>query len=72
MGKRISDMRLDGKPLDAGRLYKVAGWAPVAEGARGDPIWDVVAKFLRDRKSLPPVKLNLPTLVGMQGNPGIA
>lgn len=72
MGKRISDMRLGGKPIDAGKLYKVAGWAPVAEGARGDPIWDVVAKFLRDRKNLAPVKLNLPTLVGVQGNPGIA
>ncbi len=71
-GKRISDMRLGGKPLEAGKLYKVAGWAPVAEGAKGDPIWDVVAKFLRDRKNLAPVKLNLPTLVGTQGNPGIA
>ncbi len=34
MGKRISDMRLAGKPLEAGKTYKVAGWAPVAEEAR--------------------------------------
>ncbi len=72
MGKRISDMRLGGKPIDAGKLYKVAGWAPVAEGANGDPIWDVVAKYLRDRKTIGPVKLNVPKLVGVQGNPGIA
>ena len=35
MGKRISDMRLDGKPIAADRKYKVAGWAPVAEGREG-------------------------------------
>ena len=72
MGKRIGDMRLGGKPLEAGKLYKVAGWAPVAEGAKGDPIWDVTAKYLRDRKNIAPVKLNLPKLVGVEGNPGIA
>ncbi len=72
MGKRISDMRLDGKPIDAARLYKVAGWAPVAEGATGEPIWDVVTKYLRDRKTVATPKLNLPKLVGVEGNPGIA
>jgi sulfur-oxidizing protein SoxB len=72
MGKRISDMRLGGKPVDAGKLYKVAGWAPVAEGAKGDPIWDLVAKYLRDKKTVGAVKLNEPRLVGVQGNPGIA
>jgi len=34
MGKRISDMRLAGKPIAADRKYKVAGWAPVAKGRR--------------------------------------
>jgi sulfur-oxidizing protein SoxB len=29
MGKRITDMRLGDKPIEAGRKYKVAGWAPV-------------------------------------------
>ncbi len=50
MGKRISDMRLAGKPVAADRKYKVAGWAPVAEGVKGEPIWDVVTKYLRDRE----------------------
>lgn len=72
MGNRISDMRLAGKPIDAGRKYKVAGWAPVAEGAQGEPVWDVVTKYLRDVKTLKPVKLNLPKLVGVEGNAGIA
>ena len=33
MGQRITDMRLKGQPIDAGKTYKVAGWAPVAEDA---------------------------------------
>ncbi|MBL0140879.1 MAG: thiosulfohydrolase SoxB [Betaproteobacteria bacterium] len=72
MGQRITDMRLAGKPIAADRKYKVAGWAPVAEGAKGEPVWEVVTKYLQDRKTIAPVKLNLPKLVGMEGNPGIA
>ena len=72
IGSRINDLRIDGKPLQAGKTYKVAGWAPVAEGASGEPIWDVVARYLRDKKVVAPRKLNLPKLVGMEKNPGIA
>ena len=71
MGSRISDMRLGGKLLEAGKTYKVAGWAPVAEGASGEPVWDVVAQWLRSEKVVKPRKLNTPRLVGVQGNPGI-
>ncbi|MBK6630232.1 MAG: thiosulfohydrolase SoxB [Betaproteobacteria bacterium] len=71
IGQRITDMRLGGKPIEAGKTYKVAGWAPVAEGASGEPIWDVVSKWLRDRKVVAPRKLNNPKLVGMGGNPGL-
>jgi len=72
MGGRITDMRLNGKPLEAGKKYKVAGWAPVAEGAMGEPVWDVVARYLRDKKTITSRKLNQPKLIGMKGNPGIA
>jgi sulfur-oxidizing protein SoxB len=72
IGNRIQDMQLGGKPIDAGKTYKVAGWAPVAEGARGEPVWEVVARYLRDKKTITPRKLNQPRLVGMKGNPGIA
>jgi S-sulfosulfanyl-L-cysteine sulfohydrolase len=72
MGRRISDMRLAGKAIEPTKTYKVAGWAPVAEGARGEPVWDVIAAYLRDRKSIRTPKLNLPRLVGVGGNPGIA
>jgi sulfur-oxidizing protein SoxB len=72
MGARISDMRLAGKPIEASRRYKVAGWAPVAEGAQGEPIWDVVTAYLRDKKTVPPIQPNVPRLLGVKGNPGLA
>jgi sulfur-oxidizing protein SoxB len=72
MGNRISDMRLGGKPIEAAKTYKVAGWAPVAEGVTGEPIWDVITTYLRDRKTIARVSPNLPKLVGVEGNPGIA
>jgi sulfur-oxidizing protein SoxB len=71
MGKRISDMRLKGKPIEAAKTYKVAGWAPVAEGAKGEPVWEVITQYLKAKKSVAP-KLSLPKLVGVEGNPGIA
>ena len=70
-GARISAMRLNGKPIEAAKTYKVAGWAPVAEGAKGEPIWDVVETWLRDKKVVAPRRLNRPTLVGVDGNPGL-
>ena len=72
MGQRISDMRLGGDPIVASKTYKVAGWAPVAEGAKGEPVWDVIAQYLRSRKTLAPPRLSLPRLIGVEGNPGVA
>jgi sulfur-oxidizing protein SoxB len=73
MGERIRDMRIKGKPVDPNKTYKVAGWAPVAEGASGTPIWDVVAEYLRAKKVIKGIKLNTPKIVGMPKNdPGIA
>jgi sulfur-oxidizing protein SoxB len=71
-GARISDLRLGDKPLDAARTYKVAGWASVAENVEGRPIWEVVAEYLRAKPNLPAPTLNLPTLRGVEGNPGLA
>ncbi|MFZ3018410.1 MAG: thiosulfohydrolase SoxB [Gallionella sp.] len=75
MGKRIQDMRLNGELLDAAKTYKVAGWAPVSEAARdkgGEPIWDLVARHLRNEKVIRATVPNVPKLKGMAGNPGIA
>jgi sulfur-oxidizing protein SoxB len=71
IGNRIGDMTLKGKPVDAKKTYKVAGWAPVGEGAQGAPIWEVVAEYLRDVKVVKQVKLNQPKVIGMGNNPGM-
>ena len=74
MGRRIDNMMLKGKPIEAGKTYKVAGWAPVSEEAKdsGPAVWDVVADYLRGQKVITQRALNLPTLKGMDGNPGVA
>jgi sulfur-oxidizing protein SoxB len=76
MGARISDMRLNGKPIEAGKTYQVAGWAPVAEEASRaghKPVWDVVETWLKARpgQRVSARKINTPKLVGVQGNPGM-
>ena len=70
-GKRISELKLDnGRRLEAGRNYKVAGWASV-NAQNGAPVWDVVAKYLRAGK--PPNRQPTGvTLKGVEDNPGIA
>ncbi len=77
MGQRISRMALNGRPLEASRIYKVAGWAPVAEAARtapgNKPIWDVVETWLKSQPGghVKARKLNMPNLIGMAGNAGM-
>ena len=72
IGGRISGMTLNGKPIEAGKHYKVASWAPVAEGASGEPAWEVVARYLRAQGIVRPVRPNRPQLIGVRGNPGIS
>ena len=75
MGKRISDMRLGGTLIEAGKTYKVAGWAPVAEEAKNagnKMVWDVVASWLKNQRTVAPRRLNTPRLIGVEGNPGLA
>jgi sulfur-oxidizing protein SoxB len=73
MGDRIDNLSLhDGRPLDADKNYKVAGWATVASKAPGPPVWEVVAEYLRDQKVVRIDKLDTPRLINIAGNPGIA
>ena len=71
MGRRIQDLRLEGKPIDSSKTYKVAGWAPVAAGVQGEPVWDVVARWLRDQKTVSAKAVNQPRLIGVSANRGI-
>ncbi|MCI3204951.1 MULTISPECIES: thiosulfohydrolase SoxB [Pandoraea] len=70
MGQRITEMRLNGKVIEAGKTYKVAGWAPVAEGAQGEPVWDVVARYLKAQKTIVAKAPKVPAIKGMKGNLG--
>ena len=74
MGARISHLTLRGRPLEADKKYKVAGWAPVTDEARaagGEPVWDVLARYLRSKKTISAVTVESPTLEGVAGNPGL-
>ena len=60
VGSRISDLRVRGTPMEASKRYKVAGWAPVAEGVKGEPVWDVALRYLRGLRTLPALKASEP------------
>jgi sulfur-oxidizing protein SoxB len=71
VGRRISDLKLDnGRALEAGKSYKVAGWASV-NPQQGTPVWDVFAKHLAAGK-MPEARGTGVTLKGVDDNPGIA
>ncbi len=77
MGSRVSDMRLGDRPVESGKTYKVAGWAPVAEEAKNapgvKPVWEVVETWLKNQGGrVKPRRVNTPKLLGMAGNSGMA
>ncbi|HKJ53891.1 MAG TPA: thiosulfohydrolase SoxB [Gammaproteobacteria bacterium] len=72
IGKRVSNMQLDdGTRIEASKSYKVTGWATVNSQSPGEPVWDVVASYLRRVKTARVEKLNTPKLENVSGNPGI-
>jgi sulfur-oxidizing protein SoxB len=75
-GQRIGDMRLKGQLIDAGKKYKVAGWAPVAEEARSQgnkQVWEVVETWLKAQGGrIKPRQLNTPKIMGALPNKGYA
>jgi sulfur-oxidizing protein SoxB len=71
-GQRISDMMLDdGRPLEAGKTYRVAGWASV-NPQTGKPVADIVGEYLRANRTQTITRRNTVTLKGTDGNPGYA
>ena len=72
IGRRISALELAGKPLDAAKTYRVAGWASVNPQPDELPnIWDVVSEYLIDTQVIRNVALNLPRVKGVDNNPGM-
>jgi sulfur-oxidizing protein SoxB len=75
MGRRIVKMELGGKPIEPSAIYTVAGWAPVSEEAKavgGEPVWDVVARYLRAKKTIVARAPDVPRLEGVGSDPGMA
>ena len=71
MGNRISNMTLNDTPLEAGKVYKVAGWASVQESSeQGEPIWELVSRYLKDKKVVGDIQLNTPQIKGIENNQG--
>jgi S-sulfosulfanyl-L-cysteine sulfohydrolase len=71
-GKRIQAVEVKGKPLDPRKKYKVAGWASVQPIEPGKPVWDVVAEYLRAKKSIQIARPYTPRIKDAAGNPGYA
>jgi len=73
IGRRISNMTLDsGELIEAGKRYTVTGWATVGSQSPGRPVWDVVAEYLRAKKTISADRLNTPVLKNVANNPGIS
>jgi sulfur-oxidizing protein SoxB len=71
-GRRILDVTVRGKPLDARKRYRVAHWASVQPPLQTQrPIWDVVADYLRRYKTVRVDSPYTPALKGTDGNPGL-
>ena len=71
IGSRVFDLRVNDQPMQAGKRYKVAGWAPVDPEAKpGEPAWDLLARHLRARRHIAPLRGYTPRLAGVERNPG--
>jgi S-sulfosulfanyl-L-cysteine sulfohydrolase len=72
-GNRISDLRIGNAPMGADTTYKLAGWAPVSEEAKaagGEPIWDLLERYIKAKRRIAPLTPTLPTL-SLPGNQGM-
>jgi sulfur-oxidizing protein SoxB len=72
LNSRISDMTLNGKPLQANKSYKVARWGVGSVQSEGEPVWDVVEQYLKSTPEIKHITPNVPRLIGVDLNPGYA
>ncbi|MBL8565800.1 MAG: thiosulfohydrolase SoxB [Hyphomicrobiaceae bacterium] len=66
-GKRITGMTLlkSGKPIEGDKKYVVGGWASVNQGTQGPAIYDLMEKYISEKKSIAPIKNETVKIVGM-------
>jgi len=71
IGSRISDMRIADTLIDPNKTYKVAGWASVRADASGELVWDLVARWLKNKKIVLSKDPNIPRIRGVDGSLGM-
>ena len=71
IGKRINDMELNGKKIDANKKYRVAGWAAVSRPVEGQPIWEIVEEYLVQKETVSIKEVNVPKIKGLKDNKGL-
>jgi len=72
LNSRISDITLNGKLIHADKSYKVARWGAGSTHSEGEPVWEVVEAYLKDSASVKHNTPNIPRLIGVESNPGLA
>ena len=74
LGKRITNLRLtkNGRPIEASKMYNVAGWSTVNSISTGEPVWETCELYLRDIGHIKNLKVDTPEMINVKGNPGIA
>lgn len=72
LNSRISEMTLNGRPIQPEKSYKVARWGKGSAQSVGVPVWDVVEQYLKSKPVGKTHAPNVPRLIGMDSNPGFA
>ncbi|WP_394752947.1 thiosulfohydrolase SoxB [Crenothrix sp.] len=72
LNSRISNMMLNGEPIQAEKTYKVARWGVGSVQSGGEPVWGVVEQYLKSNPIVKNQRVNVPQLVGLENNPGLA
>ena len=70
IGSRITNLSLNGEPIEAHKTYKVAGWASIQK-TQGEAIWDVVSRWLRREWQIGALTPNVPVVTGLENNFGL-
>ena len=71
IGHRVSNMRIGETLIDTTKTYKVAGWASVSEDTSGEPIWDLLARWLRAKGTVSVSSVNMPSISGVDFSSGV-
>lgn len=70
-GSRVREVQVRGKPLLDRGSYRAVSWGlPGSVPSENEPIWTVVADYLKQIKTVRPLVLSKPLVDGIEGNRG--